>query len=160
MKAAVLTISDGCARGEREDLSGKRLVELLQQANWEIVRHDVIPDDFLAVVRKLVRYADEDGVALVITTGGTGPAPRDITPEATRMVIEKSFPGIAETLRRQSETKNKYAALSRGEAGSRGHTLIVNFPGSPKAVAECWETLMPLAGHACRLLTGINDPHV
>lgn len=160
MRAAILTVSDACAHGEREDASGQKLHDLLQAEGWEISAQEIVPDDFLTIVRRLVRFADEDRVALVVTTGGTGAGPRDVTPEATRMVIERPFPGIAEALRRHSETKTKYAIISRGEAGSRGHTLIVNFPGSPKSIVDCWEILAPVAGHACRLLAGQNDPHL
>jgi len=159
MRAAVVTVSDRTSRGEREDRSGPRLIELLHDDGWEVGAPTVVPDELLAIVRTLIECVDRDGVNLVLTTGGTGAAPRDVTPEATRLVIERPLAGMAEALRRQSEQFSRYAVLSRGEAGSRGKTLIVNLPGNPKAVDECWPVLRPLLGHACRLLQGIDDPH-
>ena len=159
MNASVVTVSDRSARGEREDLSGPALAQALTDADWEVVSRVVVPDDKLAIVETLLSLCDESGVNLLLTTGGTGAGPRDVTPEATHMVVERPFPGIAEALRRESEKYSKYAILSRGIAGSRGHTLIVNLPGNPKAIAELWPVLAPVVGHACRLLAGTDDPH-
>lgn len=159
MKAAVITVSDRSARGERKDASGPALVRLLTDDHWEVAQAVVVPDDRLAIVEALLSLCDEEGVHLLLTTGGTGAGPRDVTPEATQMVVERPFPGLAEALRQESEKYSKYAMLSRGTAGSRGHTLIVNLPGNPRAIAELWPVLQPVVGHACRLLAGTDDPH-
>jgi molybdenum cofactor synthesis domain-containing protein len=159
MKAVILTISDRCHEGTREDESGPCLVAHVQRAGWDVVETAVLPDDQLAIVKKLLALTEESDVNLILTTGGTGAGPRDVTPEATRMVIERPFPGIAEALRSESMKHAKFAMLSRGEAGSRGRALIVNLPGSPKAVDQLWPVLEPVVGHACRLLAGVDDPH-
>jgi molybdenum cofactor synthesis domain-containing protein len=159
VNAAVVTVSDRSARGEREDLSGPALAQVLQDAGWEVTSQIVVPDDRLAIVEALLSLCDETRVNLLFTTGGTGAGPRDVTPEATQMVLERPFPGVAERLRRESEKHSKYAMLSRGAAGSRGQTLVVNLPGSPKAIAQLWPVLAPVVGHACRLLAGADDPH-
>ena len=159
MKAATLTVSDRCHDGTQEDVSGSRLVDLLLKDQWSVVEQAIVPDDKLAIVKKLVRWSDEFKVNLIVTTGGTGAGPRDVTPEATRMAIERPFPGIAEAMRAESQKHTKYALLSRGEAGSRGHTLIINFPGNPKSILELWPVVQPVVGHACRLLAGVADPH-
>lgn len=159
MNAAVLTVSDRSYAGEREDLSGTQLVKLLEADGWTIAAHDVVPDEKLAIIKQLLSYADEQSVNLVLTTGGTGAGPRDVTPEATRISIEKPFPGIAEALRTESAKSTPYAMISRGVAGSRGHSLIINFPGSPKAIEQLWPVIAKVVGHACRLLSGEDDPH-
>ena len=140
MKAVILTISDRCHEGTREDESGPCLVAHVQRAGWDVVETAVLPDDQLAIVKKLVALTEE-------------------SPEATRMVIERPFPGIAEALRNESMKHAKFAMLSRGEAGSRDRALIVNLPGSPKAVDQLWPVLEPVVGHACLLLAGVDDPH-
>jgi molybdopterin adenylyltransferase len=160
VNAAVVTVSDRSARGEREDASGPALVRLLTGDQWKIASSVIVPDNKLAIVETLLSLCDETGVNLLLTTGGTGAGPRDVTPEATQMVVERPFPGLAEALRRASEKHSKYAMLSRGTAGSRKHTLIVNLPGHPKAITELWPVLAPVVGHACRLLAGTDDPHV
>jgi molybdenum cofactor synthesis domain-containing protein len=159
MKAAVVTVSDRSARGEREDQSGPALAQALSDAHWNVTVRVVVPDERLAIVEALLSLCDEASVNLLLTTGGTGAGPRDVTPEATRMVIERPFPGVAEALRRESEKHSRYAMLSRGVAGSRGQTLIVNLPGNPKAIAELWPVLEAVVDHACRLLAGTDDPH-
>ncbi|MCP4425436.1 MAG: MogA/MoaB family molybdenum cofactor biosynthesis protein, partial [Chloroflexi bacterium] len=133
MKIGLLTISDRGARGEYEDRSGPLMAEILQSRTlWEIGRRAVIPDEFETIVNMLVAWADE-GMNLILTSGGTGFSPRDITPEATRRVIEREAPGIAEALRAESLKITRHAMLSRAVAGIRGNTLIINMPGSPKA---------------------------
>lgn len=159
MRVAVLTVSDRCHEGTRVDVSGSRLAELVQKDQWTMVEHAIVPDDKLAIVKKLVHWSDELEVNLIVTTGGTGSGPRDVTPEATRMAIERPFPGISEAMRAESQKHTRYAMLSRGEAGSRGRTLIINFPGNPKSVEELWPIVQPVVGHACRLLAGVVDPH-
>lgn len=159
MKAGVITVSDRSFRGERSDLSGPRLTQLLRGAGWHTAEVRVVPDDVLAITRELIDCADKELFNLVLTTGGTGAGPRDVTPEATAIVISREFPGISEMLRRESEKHSKYAALSRGLAGSRGHTLIVNLPGNPEATEQCWNMIVPIVRHACNLLLGIDDAH-
>jgi molybdenum cofactor synthesis domain-containing protein len=159
MKVAILTVSDRCHEGTRVDVSGPRLAELVQEDQWTVAEQTIVPDDKLAIVKKLVHWSDELEVNLIVTTGGTGAGPRDVTPEATRMVTLRPFPGIAEAMRAQSQKHTPYAMLSRGEAGSRGHTLIVNFPGNPKSIDQLWPIVQPVVGHACRLLAGVADPH-
>ena len=151
MRAAVLTVSDGVARGEREDGSGDALDELLVGEGYEVVRR-VVPDDraeIAGAIRELARSA-----RLVLTTGGTGLAPRDVTPEATRSVLDREAPGIAEAMRAETARIQPLAWLSRAVAGQRGTTLVVNLPGNPKAVRECLDVLLPLLPHAIKTSTG------
>src|SRR5687768_5354619 len=152
-RAAVLTVSDRVTRGEVEDSSGPALAARLEEAGWRVIDRAAVPDDDEAIAAALSRLADED-VALVLTTGGTGIAPRDVTPDATRRVIDREVPGIAEALRAASLAQTPHAMLSRATAGVRGATLIVNLPGSPKAVAETFSVLAPVLDHAARLLRG------
>ena len=149
----VLTISDGAARGERQDLSGARIRELLLQLpDATLTAEAVIPDEQDQIAALLREWSDEKRLNLILTTGGTGLAPRDVTPEATKSVLERDAPGIAEALRAISLQYTKMAMLSRGAAGVRGRTLIINFPGSPKAVQECLEYILPVLPHAINLL--------
>jgi len=159
MKAAVVTVSDRSSQGARADLAGPRLAELLRGAGFSAGEPVVVPDETLAIIDVLIRLADESGANLILTTGGTGAAPRDVTPEATRMILERPFPGIAEALRAESARYSKYAMLSRGVAGSRKQALIINLPGNPKAVDQLWPVLEPIVDHTCRLLAGADDPH-
>jgi molybdenum cofactor synthesis domain-containing protein len=159
IQAAVLTISDKGYAGERQDLSGPLLSELLQKLGAEVAYYSIVPDDRDAIEQTLIRLADEVRVDLIITTGGTGPAPRDVTPEATRAVIEREMPGLAEVLRFEGYRRTPLAVLSRGIAGIRRQTLIINLPGSPKAVREGMETLSSLLPHAIQMLRGVHTGH-
>ncbi len=150
----VLTISDGASRGERQDASGENIRTLVTQLPEAVVSAGaIIPDEADQIASILREWSDEKRLNLVLTTGGTGLAPRDVTPEATRSVIEREAPGIAEALRAISLQYTPYAMLSRGIAGVRGRTLIINLPGSPKAVKECLEYILPVLPHAINLLT-------
>jgi molybdopterin adenylyltransferase len=151
-RGAVVTISDACARGEREDTSGAALRELLATVA-DVTESRLIPDDRQRIEATLVELA-ELRIDLVLTTGGTGLGPRDVTPEATMAVVERQVPGLAEAMRQESLKKTPHAMLSRGVAGVRGRTLIVNMPGSPKAVQECFEVIAPVLAHAVHILGG------
>ncbi len=156
MKIGVLTISDRGARGEYEDRSGPLIAQILQSRTlWQITHRAIIPDEIDLIADTLIAWADAN-VTLILTSGGTGFAPRDITPEATRRVIEREAPGIAEALRAESLKITKHAMLSRAVAGIRGCTLIINMPGSPKAVRENLDVLLPILPHALELL--IDSP--
>ncbi len=149
----ILTISDGAARGERQDLSGEAIrLQVSQLPDAVISVAAIIPDEREQIATVLRAWSDERKLNLVLTTGGTGLAPRDVTPEATKAVIEREAPGIAEALRAISLQYTRTAMLSRGVAGVRGHTLIINLPGSPKAVKECLEYVLPVLPHAINLL--------
>lgn len=152
MKSAVVTVSDRSFSGEREDRSGPALRQALRDFGADVVELVVVPDERPRIEQVLCRLADEAAVDLVLTTGGTGLAPRDVTPEATLAVIHREAPGVAEAIRQRSLDVTPMAMLSRGVAGVRARTLIVNLPGSPKAVAECFEVIKPVLGHAVELL--------
>ena len=156
MKAAVLTVSDGVDMGEREDASGDLLEELLRGEGYEVVRR-VVPDERDAIAEAIEELAGE--ARLVLTTGGTGLGPRDVTPEATASVLERLAPGIAETIRADSVAKTPHGLLSRGIAGVRGRTLVVNLPGSPNGVRQALEVLSSVLDHACDVLRDRPTDH-
>ncbi len=151
---AVLTLSDSIARGEHADSSGDAIVGKVTSLGADVVARDVLPDDAERISAQLRAYADELRPDLVLTTGGSGLAPRDVTPEATLKVVDRSVPGITEAARARTLVQTPLAMLSRGVAGIRGRTLIVNLPGSPKAVREWLEVIIPVVRHAVELLRG------
>jgi len=151
MRAAVLTISTSLSQGRGEDASGPALAERCEAAGLETMRQ-TLPDDRAAIAAALRRLADEDGVLFVFTTGGTGLTADDVTPEATRDVIEREAPGYAETIRAESRAHTPLGILTRGVSGVRGRTLIVNFPGNPKAIGQSWPVVEPTLRHAAETL--------
>ncbi len=157
MRAAVITVSDRVSRGEAEDLSGPLLAELLEELGFDVAPVVVTPDGELAVQGALVALVDE--VDLIATTGGTGFAPRDLTPEATRLVIERPAPGLAEAMRAATFGVNPHGMLSRGVAGIAGRTLILNLPGSPKGVRESLSVVGPALRHGVELLIAPESDH-
>lgn len=154
IRAAVITASDACSRGEREDSSGAALVELLEASGAEVVEKRILSDELEPLVHALTDLAARNDINLILTTGGTGLGPRDNTPEATLQVIEREAPGIAEAIRAESLKVTPMAMISRGVAGVASGTLIVNFPGSPKAVRESFAVIKPVLAHAVDLLAG------
>jgi molybdopterin adenylyltransferase len=156
VKAAVLTVSDGVAAGTREDASGDLLAGLLESEGY-VVERRVVPDEASEIAEAIVQLAGDAGV--VLTTGGTGVAPRDVTPEATRSVIDREAPGIAEAIRADSLAKTPHALLSRGVAGIHDRTLVVNLPGSPGGCRDGFAVVRPALAHAVQLLAGENAGH-
>ena len=156
LRAAVITLSDKGYRKEREDLSGPVIVEMLKEAGYEVAEVLLLPDGIQPLQNELIRLADECGMDLVLTTGGTGFAPSDVTPEATLAVADRNAPGIAEAMRAYSLSITPRAMLSRAASVLRGSTLIVNLPGSPKAVRESLQYILPSLEHGLKLLKGLD----
>ena len=152
IQAFIVTVSD--TRDIESDLSGDRLAELLLSAGAEIVGKLIVPDDLEDLRNTLYVLTEREDINLIVTTGGTGFSPRDNTPEATQAIIEREAPGLAEAIRRETAAKTPMSMLSRGVCGIRGRTLIINLPGSPKAVEECFEVIRPVLGHAINLISG------
>lgn len=154
IEIAVLTSSDRCSRGEAEDVSGKLVAEMVKTIGGRVAAYDLVPDEIPAIEEKLRHYCDKLAVNVVITTGGTGFSGRDVTPEATARVLDKHIPGLPELMRAEGLKKTKKACLSRGIAGIRGNTIIINLPGSPKAVRESLEAVLDLLPHSLEMLRG------
>ena len=156
IRFGILTLSDRSARGERADVSGPALADLVRAQNWSVAKQALLPDNESAIRAELITWADGGEVDVIITTGGTGFSPRDVTPEATRAIIQREAPGLAEAMRSASLVKTPHAMLSRSVAGIRGKTLIINLPGSPKGALENLQVVIPVLEHAIQLLK--EDP--
>ncbi len=154
MKVGVITLSDKGYAKEREDISGQTIIEIIKNKNFEVVHYEVLPDEFTLIKEKLIYLCDNEMVDLILTTGGTGFSKRDITPEATSSIIERFAPGISEAMRFNSLQITKKAMLSRGVSGIRNNTLIINLPGSPKAVRENLEFIIDDLVHGLEILKG------
>jgi molybdenum cofactor synthesis domain-containing protein len=154
--AHVITVSDGAFHGKREDSSGSSVVAMLQAEHYEVGGPEVVPDERDLIANAIVAAVDR-GARLVVTTGGTGLGPRDVTPQATRDAVDYDVPGLAETMRRAGASSTPMAAISRAMAGVRGRSLVVNVPGSPRGAIESLEAVMPVLGHALALLAGDTE---
>lgn len=154
VRVGVLTASDSGFHGQRPDRSGEVIRQRLQEEGFSVLEHAVLPDDLDALRDTLASWCDQGRFDLILTTGGTGFSPRDVTPEATLLVVEREAPGIPEAMRARSLEKTPHAMLSRARAGIRGRTLIVNMPGSPRACSECLDIILPALGHAVEVLRG------
>ena len=152
IRFGILTLSDRSSRGERADASGPALANLIQGEGWTVVKQSLLPDDEPAIRQILMEWSDSGEIDVILTTGGTGFAPRDVTPEATRTVIQREAPGLAEAMRLASLKVTPHAMLSRIVTGIRGRTLIVNLPGSPKGAVENLQVILPVIPHAIQLL--------
>ncbi len=152
IRFGILTLSDRSSRGERADASGPALADLIQAEGWSVVKREVLPDELSAIRALLIAWADSGDLDVILTTGGTGFSPRDVTPEATRAVIERDAPGLAEAMRAASLKVTPHAMLSRVVAGIRKKTLIINLPGSPKGAVENLQVVTPVLPHAVQLL--------
>ena len=159
MRATILVLSDAVSRGQRTDLSGPAVRELLEARGWHVAAVEVLPDDLGSIRKKLEALTDADDCDAVITSGGTGVGPRDVTPEATRAVMEKEIPGLAELMRAEGMKKTRRAALSRGVVGVRRGKLIVNLPGSPRGAREALESILDLLPHVVDLIQGRTAHH-
>ena len=154
ISVAIVTISDSAAAGTREDLSGPALRRRCQELGWPVRHEAIVADDRESIARQLTDLADQARLQLVLTTGGTGIAPRDVTPEATKDVIDRELPGLAELMRMEGRARTKFAVLSRGVAGTRGETLIVNLPGSPKGAVQSLDAIADVLPHAVDIAAG------
>lgn len=155
----ILTISDKGWRGQRADESGKTIRDRLSHLDSREVRYEIVPDDVDVIASKLTEWADEGSMDIILTTGGTGLSPRDVTPEATLSIVDKVVPGFAEAMRAETFNTTPFAILSRAVAGVRGRCLIINLPGNPKAVRECLEVVLPVIPHAVEIIKGEVTEH-
>jgi len=156
LRIGIITISDRSSKGESPDLSGPALEDLIKSQGWEVAGMEIIPDELQVIKDTLITWSDSKDYDLILTTGGTGFSPRDITPEATLQIIERETPGLTEAMRAESLKVTPHAMMSRAQAGIRGQTLIVNLPGSPRAAVENLTVILPVVEHAIDLLSG--DP--
>ncbi len=154
IRTAILTVSDMCSQGKRADTSGQTIEEMLPKDTFEVCQKIIIPDDYETITKTLRCFSDEQNVEVVLSTGGTGLGPRDVTPEATTAVCDRMAPGFSEILRSEGFKKTPKAVLSRGVSGMRDNTLIINLPGSPKAVRECLEIILEVLPHAVKMMRG------
>ncbi len=159
LRVGVLTVSDACSRGEREDRSGESIEEWCSREGHRVALRATVPDETSEIVPLLLAWSDGGEVDVIFTTGGTGFGPRDVTPEATRAVLQRWAPGLAGAITRRGEEATPFATLSRGLTGSRGSVFIANFPGSPGGVRDGLAVLTPLLGHLSALLRGTNPEH-
>lgn len=154
IKIAILTVSDSCAQGQREDISGQEIKTMLDKDRFEIFEKKIVADNREAIANELKYFSDKAGIDVVLTTGGTGLGPRDVTPEATASVCERIVPGLSEIIRIRGWKKTESAVLSRGIAGIRNKTLIINLPGSPKGIRESLEIILDVLPHAVEMMLG------
>ncbi len=154
IKIAILTVSDSCTQGQREDISGQEIKAMLDKDKFEIFEKKIVADNREAIANELKYFSDKAGIDVVLTTGGTGLGPRDVTPEATASVCERIVPGLSEIIRIRGWKKTKSAVLSRGIAGIRNKTLIINLPGSPKGARESLEIILDVLPHAVQMMLG------
>ncbi len=159
IKVGILTISDKGSQGLREDRSGEIIKEMVAGIAGEVIKYDIVPDERDLISAKLRQWADSGEIELLLTTGGTGLTPRDVTPEATLEVLDRQVPGFSEAMRMESLKKTPFAMISRAVAGVRREVLIINLPGSPKAVQECLEVVLPAISHAVESLRGSVGEH-
>jgi len=159
IRFAILTVSDRSSRGERPDASGPALAELMKSQGWQVVRQEIVPDEISAIQEILQAWADSGETDIILTTGGTGFAPRDVTPEATRATVERLTPGLDEAMRAASLKVTPHAMLSRAISGIRKQTLIINLPGSPKGATENLQVVLPTLEHAVKLLRDEDAGH-
>lgn len=159
LNIAILTVSDKGSQGQRQDKSGEIIRDILSRVESTIIKYEVVPDERDIIAGKLIEWADGGGVDIILTTGGTGLARRDVTPEATQSVIDRNAPGFVEAMRAKSLQKTPMAVLSRGISGLRGQCLIINLPGSPRAVQECLEVILPAIPHAVEIIKGEVTEH-
>ena len=160
LNVGILTISDKGWQGQRYDKSGEAIKDSLAQLDSNVVKYEVVPDEVGVIAGKLTEWADGGAVDVILTTGGTGLSPRDVTPEATLSIVDKVVPGLAEAMRAETFSQTPFAILSRAVAGIRGKCLIINLPGSPKAVRECLEVILPVIPHAVEIVKGEVTEHV
>jgi len=159
LTVGILTISDKGALGQRYDESGQTIRDILSALDSEVVNYEIVPDELDVIRQKLTEWADSRETDVIITTGGTGLGERDVTPEATAAVVDRVVPGFAEAMRAKSLSQTPMAMLSRATAGVRGHCLIINLPGSPRAVRECLEAVLPAIPHAVDIIKGVVTEH-